>query len=145
MIGEGLSIQKFMAGWLPALAVSGAAPEIAPDVARELRWIVELGGFPIPMGSCIFGALGIAMARPLARRGEASLGWPLFLLVSAIMLILVELWIIESWPSWLYSFVVAIGLGFSGYSVIELIGDQIKNFVRSIADRAKDTIGKGKS
>lgn len=140
-----LTFPQFLAGWLPAFAITTAVPEVAPEAVRQLRWIVEIGGFPIPLGACLWGALGIALSRPLARKGEAQLGWPLFLVVSLIMLILVELWIIETWPSWLYSFVVSIGLGFAGYSVIELIGEQAKEFIRSIGARAKEMIGKGSS
>ena len=140
-----ISFPQFLSGWVPALAVSTAAPQIMPETIPQLRWIVEIGGHPLPMGACLWGALGIAMARPLARRGEAELGWPLFALVSAIMLILVELWIVETWPSWLFSFVVAIGLGYSGYSTIELLGDQVKEFLRDIFARARAAIGKGQS
>ena len=133
-----MNFSHFLAGWLPALAVSSVVPQT--DLG-ELG-LVSLGGLPIPVITCVLGLLGIVMARPLARKSEAELGWPAFLLVSVIMLVLVELWIVESRPGWLFAFVVAIGLGFSGYSLLELLGDQIRDFARSILERAKSTIGR---
>jgi hypothetical protein len=47
------------------------------------------------------------------------------------MLLVVEIWIIDSRPGALLTFVIAIGLGFSGYSLIEVAGEQ----VRAIAGR----------
>ena len=57
------------------------------------------------------------------------------------MLILVELWIVESRPRWLFAFVIAIGLGFSGYSLIELLGDQMRDFIKDIVGKARGAIG----
>ena len=135
---EPLTIPKFLAGWVPALAVSAAVPEPAlSDIA-----VIDIGGLPVPVITCVLGLLGIFMSRPLARRGEAELSWTLFLLVSAIMLIIVQLWIIESRPSWLFAFVVSIGMGFSGYSLIELMGEQVQSFFRTVFERTKSTIGR---
>jgi len=128
-----------MVGWLPAVALSTAVDQ--PQQLSEM-FLVPVFGWPVPVVTCALGALGVIMARPFARRTEASLGLPLYLLVSAIMLILVQLWIVESRPGWLFAFVVAIGLGFSGYSMLELFGDQLKGLVRSGFDQAKSAIGK---
>ena len=87
------------------------------------------------------GAGGPSPAR-LARRTEAQLGWASFAAVTAIMLIVVLLWIVESRPGWLYAFVVSIGMGFSGYSLIELFGEQVRSFVTDIFDKARSTIGR---
>jgi hypothetical protein len=121
-----------------------AAVSVAPPTAPALgqMFIIELGGVPVPLGTCAFAVLGIGLSRLLARRAEASLGWPSFAAVTAIMLIVVLLWIIESRPSWLYAFVVSIGLGFSGYSLIELFGEQVRTFVTDIFDKARSSIGK---
>ncbi len=139
---EPVAFHKFILGWLPSLAVSAVMPaptigEVSPgDMA-----VVIAGGVPIPVVTCVLGLLGIALSRPLARRGEAQLSWTMFGLVSAIMLILVELWIIESRPGWLFAFVVSIGLGFSGYSLIEVLGAQAQDFVRGLLSRARATNG----
>jgi len=130
---------KFLAGWVPALAVSAAVP---PPAARlgDL-FLVDVGGLPVPVVTCALGALGIALSRPFARRAERNLGWPLYILVSLIMLIVAELWIVESRPGWLFAFVVAVGLGFSGFSLLELFGQQVQDFVRSAFAKATATIG----
>ncbi len=87
-----------------------------------------MGGVAVPLATCALGALGVALARPLARRQENTLPLPLFLVVSAIMLLTVEIWIIDSRPPALFAFVIAIGLGFSGFSLIELVGNQVREF-----------------
>ncbi len=128
---DALPFTKFLAGWLPALAVS-ATVDPAPRLADAL--LVRFGGVDIPVLTCALGLLGVLLARPLARRRETgtAAGWPTFLLVSLIMLIVVQLWIVESRPGTLFAFVVAIGLGFSGYSLIELIGEQVSAFVKRV-------------
>lgn len=124
-----LSSGKFFATWLPALAVS-ASVDPAPRLAD--LFAVQLGGFTVPLLTCGLGLLGVLLARPLAKRRETTVGWPGFALVSLIMLIVVELWIVESRPGALFAFVIAIGLGFSGYSLIELVGDQVRDFIKRI-------------
>lgn len=138
---ELVSIPKFVFFWLPGLLVSAVVP--GPDVALGDRFLIDLWGLPVPIVTCILGAIGIVAARPFTVRTEGELGWKLRLLVGFIMLIVVELWIIESRPGWLFAFVVAIGLGFSGYSLLELFGEQVKEFVRGVFARARETIGKG--
>jgi hypothetical protein len=123
-----LSIPKFATAWLPALAVS-ATVQPAPRLADA--FLIPVAGVQVPLLTAALGLLGVLMARPLAKRRE-TVGWPGFLLVTAIMLIVVELWIVESRPGALFAFVIAIGLGFSGYSLIELIGSQIGEFVKRI-------------
>lgn len=136
-----LTFPKFLAAWLPALAVSTAVP--APHPALGDMFVIDVAGLPVPVVTCLLGALGIALSRPFARRSEAQLGWPMFLLVSAIMLIVVLLWIVESRPGWLFAFVVSVGMGFSGYSLLELFGEQVKDFIRRAFAGAAGTIGKG--
>lgn len=133
-----LSLGKFLAGWVPAMAVSAV---VDPAARLSEAFLVRVAGIDVPVVTCLLGALGVLMARPLARRSEAGHGLGAFLLVSAIMLIVVELWILESRPAWLFSFVVAIGLGFSGYSLIELVGSQMREFVSTITSKAKGTLG----
>lgn len=137
MLDLPLTFPKFLAAWLPALAVSAAVPE----TRLGDMFIVPIGGLPVPVATCALGALGILLSRPFARRSEAELGWPMKLLVSAIMLVTVQLWIVESRPGWLFAFIVAIGMGFSGFSLLELFGEQVKDFVRHAFDQARQTIG----
>ena len=137
-----ISAGKFFASWLPVLAVS-ASVDPAPRLAD--LFALPIGGVTVPLLTCALGLLGVLLARPLARRKEAAeqglaKSWIGFSLVTLIMLIVVELWIIESRPGALFAFVIAIGLGFSGYSLIELIGDQVRDFIKRIVGVSADRI-----
>lgn len=138
MIDHPLSIGKFAAGWLPALAVT-AAVDPAPRVGD--LFLFDLYGLPVPIVTCALGALGILLSRPFALKTESELPLGLKLLVSAIMLMVAELWIIESRPSWLYAFVVAVGLGFAGYSLLELFGAEATRILRDTFDTVRARIG----
>lgn len=140
MIFAPVSSPKFLLGWLPALAVSASLD--GPKPLGEM-FLVPVAGLPIPVVTCALGVLGIALSRPFARRTEQQLQWPLRVAVTVIMLITVQLWIVESRPGWLFAFVVSIGMGFSGYSLIELFGEQVMDFTRNIFSKAKATIGRG--
>lgn len=139
MLEAPLTIPKFLAGWLPALAVSAAVP------GQRLgdMFLIDVGGLAVPVVTCALGALGVVASRPFTVRAEKDLGWKLRLLVSGILLLVVELWILEARPGWLFAFVVAVGTGFAGYSLLELFGEQVKETVRAGFDRVRDTIGKG--
>ena len=139
MIEGHLTFPQFLLGWVPALAASSVTPAVAPPLADTM--LIVVGGVPIPVVTCVLGFLGVVMARPLARKSENTLSWSMFALVTAIMLMLVELWIVESRPRWLFAFVIAIGLGFSGYSLIELVGDQMRDFLKDIIGKARGAIG----
>lgn len=125
MTGMHVTFGKFATAWLPALTVASVA-DPAPRLADA--FVIQFGGVPVPAMTCALGALGVLLARPLARRQESILGLPLFLVVSAIMLFTVQIWIIDSRPPALFAFVIAIGLGFSGFSLIEMIGGQVRDF-----------------
>lgn len=129
MIAAPLSFSKFLAGWLPALAV---ASQVDPAPRLADLFAFQMGGFTVPPLTCALGAIGVLAARPLARKAETTLSWPLFLLVSLIMLVVVQLWILENSPGALFAFVIAIGLGFSGYALIELVGEEVRGFMKNI-------------
>lgn len=134
-----LPFGKFLVGWVPALAVSAAvdpAPRLADLFAVDLG-----GGVMLPPITCLLGLLGVIAGRPLARRQESTLGWPMFALVTAILMVTVEIWVVESRPGALFTFVVAIGLGFSGYSLIELVAHEVRDFIKGLVLRAGAAIG----
>lgn len=137
-LSEPLSFSTFLKVWLPTLAVAIVVPDVQTPLGD--RFLIDAYGLPIPVITCILGAVGIIAARPFTVRTEADLGWKLRLLVSFIMLVTVQLWIIESRPGWLFAFVVAIGLGFSGFSLLELFGEQVKDFMRRAFASATSTI-----
>lgn len=134
---EPLSIGKFLGGWLPVLAVSASVDPV-PRLADAV--LIELGGLQVPVLTCGLGLLGVLLARPLAKRRETSVGWGGFALVSLIMVIVTQLWIVESRPGALFAFVIAIGLGFSGYSLIELIGAEVGSFIKRIVRIPTDAL-----
>lgn len=141
MSSVALHMGKFFAGWTP-LALASAAVDPAPRLADLFAF--DLGGLTITPVTCALAAIGVLGARPLARKGESELSLGLFLLVSVLMLVLVELWVIEQRPSALFAFVIALGLGFAGYSLIELLGEEVKNFVRAKARALSAVLGGGK-
>ncbi len=133
-----LPLSKFATAWFPALAIASVA-DPAPRLADA--FIVPIGGVSLPLVTCALGALGVMLSRPLARRQERTLALPLFLVVSAIMFLTVEIWVIDSRPPALFAFVVAIGLGFSGFALIELVADQIHNAAASLIGKLGAAIG----
>lgn len=133
-----LTFPKFLAGWVPSLALV-ATVDPGPRLADMFAF--DAGGVTVPPVTCLLGAAGVLLARPLARRSEGTLGWRGFALVSLIMLIVVQLWVLEYRPGALFAFVVAIGLGFSGYSLIELVGEEVRAFLKNIVGRASSAIG----
>ncbi len=141
---KALSAGDFLSGWVPAVLVASAVP---PE-AEIVRWVVTIEGQELPVITAILAAIGVLAARPLARAQEKTLPLWQFLLVTAIMLVVVELWVLNSQPGWLFAFVIAIGLGFSGYSLIELLGEEIKGLVKSAFElaqtRVRSLFGKSK-
>lgn len=131
-----ISAGKFIAGWLPAMAISASV-----DAPRIGRVIVMIWGLPVPIIASALAILGVLASRPLAHRREKSLGWINFLIVTAVMMVAVELWVLEQQPGWLLTFVMAVGVGFSGYSLIELVGSEINDLVRSAFGLLRDRIG----
>lgn len=138
MIGH-ISIPKFAAAWLPALAISA---QVNPGPRLSEAFIVIFVGVPVPAFTCVLGAIGVLAGRPLARKAESTLSWPLFALVTLIMLVVSQLWIIESHPGWLFAFVIALGLGFAGYSLIELAGTELRDFISATISKATETVGR---
>lgn len=144
MIEHPVTFGKFLGGWVPALLLSASVE--AP--AERAAVILQLGGIDIPVVTCALGLLGVIASRFLALPQEKSLGTPRFLTVSLLMIVLVQVWIVEAQPGWLFAFVIAIGVGFSGFSLIELLGDQIKEAVKGAFNTLRTAFGgllKGKN
>jgi hypothetical protein len=136
MILRPLALHKFGAAWLPALAVT-ASVDPAPRLAELFAF--DVGGVTFPPVTMVLGVLGVCVARPLVRSREAELVLWKFILVSAILALTVELWIIDSRPqNALFVFVMAIGVGFAGYSLIEAVGDQVGAMVKRLLIRNTD-------
>lgn len=138
MIGQAIPASKFFGAWAP-LALASAAIDPAPRLAD--LFLFTYAGISIPPVTCALGAIGVLGARPLARKGESELSAAAFILVSILMLLVVELWVVEHRPSALFAFVIAIGLGFSGYSLIELLGQELRSFVSAKVSAVATRLG----
>lgn len=133
----GQQMASFYIPWLAAAAASAPATLGPPNAL-----IVEVGGFELPVLRLGLAISGVLMARYLAPRRTPPLGIGKAMVVTIIMLVIAATWVIESRPSLLFAFVVSIGLGFSGYALIELAGREIEGFVKRIFDRAAGLIDK---
>lgn len=138
MIEGPVAFHKFAASWAVAALASVPLDKAAP----QAETVLLLGGVEIPIITAALGLLGVACARFLALPKERSLGTPRFLVVSLLMVVAVQLWIVEARPGWLFAFVLSIGLGFSGFSLIELLGDQVKETAKAGFEGARGAFAK---
>lgn len=133
MLGD---LTRFYAPWLAAASIASA--EQAPSQAMTLHF----DGLALPVLQLVLALAGVLMARPLAPRREPPLHWAKSALVTVIMIVIAAAWVIEARPGLLFTFVVAIGLGFSGYALIELIGAEVQAFIKSVFEGAIGTLGR---
>ena len=115
MIEGPVAFHKFAASWVLAAMASVPLDKAAP----QAETVLVIGGIEVPV-----------------------MGTPRFLVVSLLMVVAVQLWILEARPGWLFAFVLSIGLGFSGYSLIELLGGQVKETVTAGFEAARGAFGK---
>lgn len=125
----------FYVPWSAAVAASSVEPPPIDGL------VLHLQGIDLPVVQAVLAVAGVLLARPLARKKEAALPLSHFLVVTAIMLLAALAWVSEARPGVLFTFVVAIGLGFSGYALIENAGEQIQTFVKRSIASAIDAIG----
>lgn len=125
----------FYLPWLAAVMVTEGAP------AASAPTIVHFQGLDIPVVQAVLAIAGVLMARPLARKNESTLPIWQFLVVSLIMMVIAVAWVLEAQPGILFTFVVAIGLGFSGYAAIETAGTQIQDFITRIFSAVTGVLG----
>lgn len=119
-------LSNFYVPWLAAAAAAAPQPSPAPNVLH-----LDLGdGFVLPLIQAVLVVAGVMMARPIAPRREPPLGRLQSFLVTMIMTIAGLLWVVETKPSYVYAFVMAIGLGFSGFALIELAGQELLGVVK---------------
>lgn len=132
----------FYLPWSAAVAASATSGGPAAIGATVLHW----QGIDLPVVQAVLAIAGVLMARPLARKKEAALPLSHFLIVTAIMLVIALAWVSEYQPAVLFTFVVSIGLGFSGYSLIETAGDETEAIIKRVIAQAANAITfKGKS
>jgi hypothetical protein len=126
----------FYLPWFAALAIASGEPSPAAGAT-----ILHFQGLNVPVVQAVLAIAGVLMARPLARKKESTLPLSHFLIVTAIMLITSLAWVAQSRPGVLFTFVVAIGLGFSGYALVETAGAEIQNFMKRVFAQATDVLG----
>lgn len=131
-------LSSFYVPWAAALAASAAEP-----AATAGATMVEFEGLQLPLVQSALAVAGVLMARPLAPRRTQESGWARQILVTAIMLLVALAWVAQARPGVLFTFVVAIGLGFSGYALVETAGKEIESFVKRIFARVSDALGSG--
>lgn len=129
-------LAQFYAPWSLAVASSWHV-EVGENTV-----LLDLFGFQFPLLHLGLATVGVLGARYLApRREDPPLPLGKTVTVTLLMLILAWAWVIEDRPGLLFSCAVGLGLGFSGYSLIELAGREIETFVKGIFKRATDMIG----
>lgn len=135
MIDAPSHLAGFYLPWIVAVAASAAEP-----AAQAGSLTVGFDGLQIPVLQAVLAVAGVLMARPLAPKREGETGWVKRLLVTIIMLVVALAWVVEARPGILFTFTVSIGLGFSGYALIELAGTEIEAFVKRIFARAAEML-----
>lgn len=130
-----MTYSGFYPPWFAALAVASGEPASAGAT------ILRFEGIELPALQAVLAIAGVLMARPLARKKESTLPRSHFVIVTVIMLIAALAWVAQSRPGVLFAFVVAIGLGFSGYALVETAGNQIHEFFKRIFAVASDALG----
>lgn len=131
-------LAAFYGPWAASLVLAANERQLSGPVLT-----IQFDGLSVPIVQVALAAAGVLMARPLAPKRERAIGTGRFILVTAIMLIVAVVWAAQSQPGPLFAFVVAIGLGFSGYSLIELAGREIEAFIKNIFATASGAL-KGK-
>lgn len=138
-----LSIQKAASFYLPWLAAAAVAAQTPPEPHGAL--VITIDGMELPVLQLVLAAAGVLLSRPLAPRRTPPLGLGKQALVTIIMLLIALTWAAEARPGMLFTFVVSIGLGFSGFTLIEIAGQEIEAFVRRLFAKVTgmiDRIGK---
>jgi hypothetical protein len=116
---SGYHLAGFYVPWSAALAASAAAPAAVQGA------VVHVGGIDVPIVQSVLAAAGVLLARPLAPRRAPVLGVLQQISVTLIMIIVAVAGVLQETPGVLFTFVVSIGLGFSGYALIETAGQQV--------------------
>lgn len=139
MSGHGLA--AFYGPWSLALVAAHAG-----ESAGAAGPIYVFDGLELPLVQLVLASSGVLLSRPLVKQQDGERGPVKQLAVTLIMMIAAAVWVIEARPGLLFTFVVAIGLGFSGYSLITFAGAQIgavaRNVLRGIAEAAGQMGGK---
>lgn len=128
-------LTSFYGPWFAALAATAVEKP-----ASQGALVIQAAGLDLPVVQLVLAVAGVLMARPLAPRRDGERGLFRQVLVTAIMLVIASTWVIEARPGVLFTFVVAIGLGFSGYALIELAGKEIEGVIKRLFASVADAV-----
>jgi hypothetical protein len=124
-------LQQAGSFYLPWLAALAAAAGEAPDRAGLF---VTFGTLDLPVIRIGLAVFGVVLARIIAPRGAQPPGLLLQVVVTLVLAIAAVAWVVETVPGFLFTFTVAIGLGYSGYTLIALAGERIEAAARRWLD-----------
>ena len=129
--------------FFPSLLISLITVKAGAEVPVNLNvYLLKMGDIDIPIITTALAIIGILLARPLTPRRDPPLGLFKNILVTIILALLAVAAVIEYKPGILFTLIVALGLGYSGFSIIELMGDQIKSVVTGFFTSLKSTFNK---
>ena len=126
------AVCKLFALLWPASALAAGLDSAARPEPLTTIWLVPIGGLDVPVVTAGFAMLGVILSRPLSPKGPVPLSPVKNALVTILLSMLVLAWVIDSRPGLLFAFIMAIGLGFSGFAIIELAGVQALSFLRRV-------------
>jgi hypothetical protein len=119
----------FLFLWPPAAIAAGVGNAAAPGGDPMT---LAIAGLQVPVVTSVLAVLGVVLARPIAPKGAEPLSLGKNIITTIICCLIALLWVIDDHPGLLFTFVVAIGLGFAGYSVIELAGSEVLAFISRV-------------
>lgn len=93
------------------------------------------------IGRALAAILGVMLIRPMAPAGSPPLSRGKRLALGLALTIGAAIYAVERLESYLPSFVIAVGIGFSGQSIVELIGREALDIVRERIAGVRAAIG----
>jgi hypothetical protein len=135
--------QQVIGFYVPWAAAAVAAPAFEAQIGPS-QLILNFGGFEVPALRLTLAVIAVLLARVIAPRGPHEHAPTKSVAVTVVLVLIAASWVIESRPGLLFTFIVSMGLGFSGYTILELAGREIEAFVKRIFAAATGGIGSGK-
>ena len=93
------------------------------------------------IGRALVAILGVMLIRPMAPAGSPPLSKGKRLALGMALTIGAAIYAVERLESYLPSFVIAVGIGFSGQSIVELIGREALNIARERIASVRAAVG----
>lgn len=130
----------FFPFWAAGLVTVGAGVEVPRSLADML--VISVDGVELPLLTAGLAVTGVLLSRPLTPRRDPPLTARDNILITAILLLLALAAVVEYRPGILFTLIVSLGLGYSGFSIVELLGEEIKNVIRGLFGPLKTLFSK---